>query len=134
MKKKRNMMLLILTCLVVVLIITLILFCKNKERVVVCKKNGIKYTIIFRNSNIYHISGTRKLKNISKENEENFEISIIPYTNVINYNKEKQEIDFSITYDEKNKDVLNYVGFNYNNSSKYKDVIKNMEDNNYYCK
>lgn len=126
---KKNKIIVIVTISVILLCILAFIVASNREKVVKCKYIDGNMELTFKKNNLVYIEGTISSKSNGIEVFEQDEIN----NNVIKYNKKNNTIKFSIPYKKHNERALNYIGFNYNNSSKYKDIIKSLEDNNYYC-
>ena len=121
----------LLSLIIVFVIFVIIIGEKNKVKIVKCKSNDKKVTITFKSNKIYFVEGQYKMnKGFTEEQYNNIQAN----RELINYDSSNNTLNYSMYYNKDNEAALNFIGFNLNNSSKYKDVIKNLEDNNYYCK
>lgn len=125
MKRKRNIILIML--IVIIIIIAVMIWMYQKEKTIKCSSLNTNISLVFKNNKLRYVKGTIDLDSGVSEYD-------LMFDNNIKYNKKKNRIEFAIPYEKENEGALGYIGFNYNNSSKYKNVIKNLEDNNYYCK
>lgn len=125
MKRKRNIIFAML--IVIIVIISVMIWLYQKEKTIKCNSLNTNVSLVFKNNKLRYVKGTVDLDSGTSEYD-------LMFDNNIKYNKKKNRIEFAIPYEKENEGALGYIGFNYNNSSKYKDVIKNLEDNNYYCK
>lgn len=112
-----------LLCLIVLIILGLINF--NKEKIVTCTSMDNKIEMEFKKNKLYYVRGTKKVDNFSSEKINNLNIK---------YDEKENLLTFSLYYSRENEYELSVIGFNYNNSDKYKDVIELFENDNYYCK
>ena len=125
MKRKRNIIIVML--IVIIVIIAVMIWLYQKEKTIKCNSLNTNVSLVFKNNKLRYVKGIIDLDSGTSEYD-------LMFDNNIKYNKKKNRIEFAIPYEKENEGALGYIGFNYNNSSKYKDVIKNLENNNYYCK
>ena len=124
-KSKIKILSILLSLIIVFVIFVIIIGEKNKVKIVKCKSNDKKV------AKIYFVEGQHKMnKGFTEEQYNNIQVN----RELINYDSSNNTLNYSMYYNKDNEAALNFIGFNLNNSSKYKDVIKNLEDNNYYCK
>lgn len=130
--KKIKLLCVLIAIVIIFAIVIAIIVSKTNVKIITCKSSSNSVTITFKGNKIHYIKGNIKMVS-GYDKDDNLNKNLELYHNLINYDYSKNTVKYSMYYNKDNEGALNFVGFNYNNSPKYKDVIKNLEDNNYYC-
>lgn len=134
MRKKGKMLLIVGIIIILLVALLLLIINNNKEKVITCSATNKKMVLTFEKGNIVYLKGYENLGKLNEEDKQNIEYNLSHYNNVITFDEENNNINFSMNYNKENQYALEYIGFSYNDSPKYKDVIKRLESDNYYCK
>ena len=88
--------------------------------------------VIFKGNKPVFVQGKIDVSGV--ENLESVKESISIYSEIIHFNETKNNIKYSFSYNEINSSALNFIGLSYDKNTTYKEIKKNLQNSNYYCK
>ncbi len=132
--KKNKILYLILGIVLLIIIICSIILIKNHKKELTCKTQNSYITMKFIKNKLESLEG----EIIISENSEMIITEIndnsYKYDHLLVLSKDGKKITYSFDYVDGNQAALSYIGLNYGDSIKYKDLKRSFEAKKYKCK
>lgn len=131
--KNKSVIIGIFVGMLVIIFLIILLSNINHKKELKCTSLNNNVTIKFNGKTPVYVEGKMTYKDIEVE-DNSIGDNLSMYSNIFINNKTDRYIKYAMNYSKENASALNYVGLNYDKKMTYKQLRKNLESNNYYCK
>ena len=132
--KKNKILYLILGIILLIIIICSIILIKNHKKELTCKNQESFITMRFVKNKLESLEGEIIISESGEMITTEINNDSYKYNNLLILSKDGKKITYSFDYVDGNQAALSYIGLNYGDSIKYKDLKRSFEAKKYKCK